>query len=497
MALTPMIASTVSVIIPALDEERSIGPVLDAIPRDVVGEIIVVDGGSRDATVRIARARGALVLHEPRRGYGRACARGVCEAGGEVVVFLDADGANDPRDIRALVAPIAEGRADMVLGSRRRPGHSAIAPGAMPFQQRVGNRLGAFLIRALHGLPVTDLAPFRAVRRELLLALRIENLTFGWPTEMIVMAARARWRIVEVPVACGPRTGGSSKISGTLRGTMLAAVHILGTIIGSARPGWRILVDAPLPGAPNRTAPIVVIMAKQPVAGSTKTRLCPPLTLGEAAELYEVLLRDTVSLVSAVPGIEVAIAVTPPAGIEPMQALAPRGARILAVTGADIGECLRSTIGRLFSDGFTRVVAINSDGPTLPAAYIERAAELLRDTDVVLGPADDGGYYLIGLRQPHPALFEGVSWSTAHVAAQTRERAAALGLSVAQLPSWYDVDTPADLARLRADLGTLPADVAPFTRELFARRAGRLLPRVAADSIASPTRSQLLSDSRR
>jgi len=461
---------SVSVIIPALDEERSIGGVLDAIPRDIVGEVIVVDGGSGDATVTVASARGARILCEPVRGYGRACAKGVSEAHGDVLVFLDADGASDPRDIQALVAPIAEGNADMVLGSRlRRDCPAPMMPGAMPCQQRFGNVLGALLIRSLYGLPVSDLGPFRAVRRDLLLALPVGNLTFGWPTEMIVKAARAGWRIVEVPVSCRTRTGGTSKISGTLRGTVLAAFHILGTIARSARVGQRQAASAPCQLPPDGAIPVVVVMAKRPVPGEAKTRLCPPLTPLEAAGLYEALLKDTMELVSGLRGVRTAIAVSPRSAVDEMRRMAPRGARMLAVEGADIGECLRGATEQLFAEGFTRVVAVNSDGPTLPAEYIERAVEMLTHSDLVLGPAEDGGYYLIGMRQQQPGLFTDIEWSSSRVAVQTLERAAAAGLTVAQLPSWYDVDTPAELERLRKELAAQPPGIAPRTRAFLNR----------------------------
>jgi len=215
------------VIIPALNEEESIGQVLAALPSGVTEEIIVVDGGSSDGTAAIGRAGGARIIHESRRGYGRACAAGVAAARGDVVLFLDADGADDPGQIPDLLAPILAGRADMVLGSRLA---EEIAPGAMPWHQRFGNRLAAWLIRRLYGLPLTDLSPFRAVSRELLLGLGMEEMTYGWPTEMIVKAARQRWRIVETPVRYRPRLGGRSKISGTVRGTVLATYYILWTI---------------------------------------------------------------------------------------------------------------------------------------------------------------------------------------------------------------------------------------------------------------------------
>lgn len=458
----------VSVIIPALDEEQSIGAVIEAIPRDLVGEIIVVDGGSRDSTPEAALARGARVVTETQRGYGRACARGISEARGEVVVVLDADGAADPGQIPALVAPVLGGTADLALGSRLHPSVAAAVPStAMPIHQRFGNVLGAFLIRALHGVPVTDLSPFRAARRAMVLALPIEDLTYGWPTEMIIKAAQAGWRIAEVPVSCSPRSGGRSKVSGTLRGTMLATWHILATIAGSAWAG-RHRRASPRPDLLGG-ATIVVVMAKLPEPGKTKTRLCPRLTPDEAADLYEALLGDTLDLVSGLRGPAVAVAVSPPRAIEQMARLAPPTVRVLGVEGADIGECLHRATQRLFRAGFMRVLAINSDSPTLPAEYIGRAVELLSANDVVMGPAEDGGYYLIGLRQQQPGLFVDIAWSSPHVVAQTLECAGRLGLTVARLPPWYDVDTPADLDRLRAELAVRPIGIAPRTRAFLAR----------------------------
>ena len=215
---------SVSVVVPALNEEASIAVVLAAVPLAVVDEIIVVDGGSSDRTVEIAQAGGARVICEPQRGYGRACAAGVATAASDVIVFLDADGADDPMQIPELLAPILAGRADMVLGSRLA---GEMAADAMPWHQRFGNRLSAWLIRRLYGLSITDLAPFRAVDREKLLALEMSEMTYGWPTEMIVKAARRGWRVVELPARYRLRLGGRSKISGTLKGTLLATYYIL------------------------------------------------------------------------------------------------------------------------------------------------------------------------------------------------------------------------------------------------------------------------------
>jgi glycosyltransferase involved in cell wall biosynthesis len=217
-----------SIIIPALNEAESIGQVLSRIPERYADEILVIDGGSNDGTAQIAQSAGARVILEPRRGYGWACFRGAAEASGELLAFLDADGADDPRHLPALVTPILQNKADLVLGSRL-AGH--MEQGAMPWHQYFGNWLSAQLIRRLYGLPLTDLSPFRAVLRTPLRQLEMVEMTYGWPTEMIAKAARQNWRILEVPVDYHPRQGGKSKISGTFRGTTQATYLILKTIL--------------------------------------------------------------------------------------------------------------------------------------------------------------------------------------------------------------------------------------------------------------------------
>jgi glycosyltransferase involved in cell wall biosynthesis len=217
----------ISVIIPTLNEAESIGSVLRVVPEDFVAEILVVDGGSKDDTVVIAEAAGARVIHESRRGYGRACATGVIEAKSELVAFMDADGADDPTYLPDLVAPFESGNMDLVLGSRLLGG---VEQGAMAWHQHFGNWLSAQLIHRLYSIAITDLSPFRVVDRQKLVSLQMQEMTFGWPTEMIVKAARQGWSIQEIPVVYHPRIGGKSKISGTLKGTVLATYFILHTI---------------------------------------------------------------------------------------------------------------------------------------------------------------------------------------------------------------------------------------------------------------------------
>ena len=218
----------VSVIIPTRNEASAISRVLADLPADIVSEVLVVDGNSTDGTPEIAAKMGARVIHETRRGYGRACLTGLASARApDIVVFLDGDYSDRPAELPLLLAPITEGRADITLGSRLLKQRT---PGALPWHSVFGNRLAARLIRLLYGLRITDLGPFRAARAEVLRELALEEATYGWAVEMILKGALQGFRIVEVPVSYYPRIG-KSKISGTVRGTLGAAWFILSLIV--------------------------------------------------------------------------------------------------------------------------------------------------------------------------------------------------------------------------------------------------------------------------
>ena len=218
----------VDVIIPALNEAGNIAQLVQEAAAQPVARVIVADNGSTDGTGPLAAEAGAHVVTEPRRGYGFACAAGTAAATADVLVFLDGDFSSLPTEMTRLLAPLQQGRADLVLGSRVL---GEILPGAMPPHQRFGNWLTSALMRSLYRVPVTDLGPYRAVRRDLLQQLNMQEMTFGWPTEMMVKCARLGVPILEVPVSFAPRRAGQSKVSGTLRGSVLAAYYILGVTL--------------------------------------------------------------------------------------------------------------------------------------------------------------------------------------------------------------------------------------------------------------------------
>ena len=221
----------VSLVIPALNEEEPIADVVrECVATKIPREVIVVDNGSDDRTAARAREAGAKVILEPRRGYGRACAAGVralppeCE----IVVFLDGDGSDCPEFMNQLVDPIARGTHDFVIGSRTRGQRER---GSMNFQQIFAGRFAGCLLSILYGVRYTDMCPFRAIRCHALEKLSMREETYGWNLEMQMKAARAGLRILEIPVNHRCRTGGVSKVSGTLRGTFVAGARIMATFL--------------------------------------------------------------------------------------------------------------------------------------------------------------------------------------------------------------------------------------------------------------------------
>jgi glycosyltransferase involved in cell wall biosynthesis len=224
-----------AVIIPALNEGGNISQLVTETQLQAVDWVIVVDNGSTDETAVRAQKAGATIISEPRRGYGYACAAGTAVAlkyQADILIYMDGDYSSSPQELPRLCQPIADNAADLVLGSRVL-GH--IEAGAMPPHQRFGNWLSSQLMSRLYGIRVTDLGPYRAIRADLIQSLDMREMTFGWPTEMMVKAAKQRARLMEVPVSWHRRQSGRSKISGTLRGSVLAATTILDVTLRYAR----------------------------------------------------------------------------------------------------------------------------------------------------------------------------------------------------------------------------------------------------------------------
>jgi len=228
----------VAVVIPVLDEAESIGAVVTEIPRDIAHEIIIVDGGSRDGTAEIAAAAGARVVIAGERGYGRACAAGVAAASsrGGIIVFMDGDGA-DRGDLMAdLVNPIRNGDYDFVIASRARGERE---PHSMSWHQLLAGHLAGIGTKLLYGIRYTDMCAYRAIRRDCLERLGMREMTYGWNIEMQMRTARAALRILEVPMPYRRRSGGRSKVAGSLRGSLRAACRIVATFLrvaASQRP---------------------------------------------------------------------------------------------------------------------------------------------------------------------------------------------------------------------------------------------------------------------
>lgn len=230
-------AVTVDLIIPARNEEANIGALLAALPREILRHVIVADNGSTDQTAKLARDNGAVVVHEPQRGYGAACLAGLewiaaQKKPPDAVAFLDADLADDPAQLPALIAPIATGEADLVIGSRRR----LAQPGALTSTQRFGNALACWLIRLITGHRYSDLGPMRVIRWSSLRILAMSDRTWGWTVEMQFKAATRGLRAVEIDVPYRCRNAGQSKISGSWVGSIRAGWKIIATI---ATLWWR------------------------------------------------------------------------------------------------------------------------------------------------------------------------------------------------------------------------------------------------------------------
>ncbi|GGV19525.1 hypothetical protein GCM10010495_38340 [Kitasatospora herbaricolor] len=411
----------VDVVLPCLDEAGALPWVLARIPDG--WRAIVVDNGSTDGSAELARSLGALVVHEPRRGFGAACHAGLLAATAGTVCFMDCDGSLDPAQLHRVVEPVADGSADLVLG-RRRP----TTPGAWPLHARLANRVLARRLRAHTGAPLHDLGPMRAARRERLLALGLGDRRSGYPLEMVLAASAAGMRIAERDVAYRPRAG-RSKVTGTLRGTRQAVQDM------------RAVLAAP--------APTLLVIAKAPVPGRVKTRLTPPCTPEQAASLAEAALTDTLRVLGSVPAGRRLLVLDG----EPGRWL-PSGWEVAPQVPGDLDVRLAAAFA--LAPAGAPALLVGMDTPQLNAAVL--AAQLSpaarAGADAWYGPAQDGGFWALGLARPSPGLARrlllGVPMSTPRTGEVLLERLAQAGLTVRRLPVLTDVDTARDAAEVAA-----------------------------------------------
>lgn len=426
----------IAIIIPALNEAQAITSVLTSLP-NWLDQVTLVDNGSTDQTARLAAEHGATVVHQSRRGYGAACLAGLASlASGhppDIVVFMDADRSDDPADLPALLDPIISDKADMVIGSRVL-GNAEV--GSLTLPQRFGNALATWLLRKLWHVKCTDLGPFRAIRFNQLATLRMDDLDYGWTVQMQARAAACGYRTTEIPVSYRRRIG-QSKISGTIRGVIGAGKKILSTI------GWEWL------RCPSRSDPQnrIIVFSRLPLPGSTKTRMIPALGPQGAADLQRQMTRRVLATIDRVASlIDSESEVRFTGGThEQMAEVFGLPRRYVTQGEGDLGERLRRAFADALTQGVQRAVCIGSDCPSITAELLHQALGKLDDHDLILGPALDGGYYLIAMKQLYADLFVGVDWGTSNVLEQTLTRAQSLGLSVHQLAPLSDVDEPADL----------------------------------------------------
>lgn len=426
----------VKVIIPACNEQESIGHVLAAVPA-WVDEVLVVNNGSTDETSAIATAGGARVVDEPRRGYGQACLAGMAALGHvDIVVFLDGDFSDYPEEMESLVEPIVQDRQDMVIGSR------ALRPEAAEHLspvQRSGNRLACDLMGLIWQARFSDLGPFRAIRASALRQLNMQDRNFGWTIEMQIKAVRAGLRCGEAAMRYRRRIG-VSKISGTFKGVIGAGSKILWTVARQA------LAPTPIHRSRKRR---LILFTRYPVPGKAKTRLIGELGAVQAAHLQKQLTEYTLGAVRAVADdadteIEIRYA-----GGNRMAMRRWLGGGVLYRPQAqgDLGEKLRSAVRRAYREGCERVVVIGSDCPFVTADLIRQAFKALKGHQVVLGPSKDGGYWLIGVDEPY-ALFHDIPWGGRQVYERTLARIDELELTYHELATLRDIDEAEDLAYL-------------------------------------------------
>lgn len=398
MSNAPPALHGVAAVVPVLDEVTAIGTLVRGLQVSGACCVYVVDGGSRDGTQAAAKAAGALVLDEPRRGYGRACSTGGEVAAGDghsAMAFLDGDGSCDPADLPVLVGGLSHG--DLVLGKRV---PTLTERGALPWHARLGNAMVTRTLAVLTGQRVSDLSPFKVIRSAVLHRLGADDAGYGWTVQLITRAqSDGGTRIVERPVRFRKRRGGKSKVSGKVRPSLAAGRAMLTVAIAESRP-----------------RPVLGLMAKAPRDGHAKTRLVADIGHTETRALWAACLADgAASLGATARALRLrAMVIVPEARDEqPVRALLGDGWDLNIQQRPGLSGGLVECFLRAFDAGATSAIAVGADSPTLPRRLVAMAAGTLAgDLPVidhlgkspglggqaaVLGTCRDGGFYLVGL----------------------------------------------------------------------------------------------------
>ncbi|WP_369045820.1 DUF2064 domain-containing protein [Sinomonas sp. P10A9] len=440
----------VDVVFPCLNERAALPWVLGRVPAE--WRAIVVDNGSTDGSGELAAQLGATVAFEPRRGFGAAVHCGLQAATAPFVAICDADGSLDPAELPGLLALLTHDGADLALGSRR-PDR-----GAWPLHARLANRALAALLRAGSGLGLSDLGPMRIARTDALRGLRLADRRSGYPLEMVLRAAEAGWHVVEQPVRYAPRVG-RSKVTGTVRGTA-TAVYDMATLLADSRSRARRRGhDAETRRSDDLT---IAVVAKECLPGRVKTRLAPAFTPQEAADLASLSLRATLETVRSLPvrsrilyfDGSPATATIPgfsyvpqPDGSldERLAALCDAVDGPLLILGMDTPQFTRADLAPLLAEWGCGVGGAATGGAPADGAGCAPA-------DAWFGAAQDGGFWALALAEPDGRLILGVPMSQPDTGARQLGRLRRAGLTVRELPTLRDVDTPEDAAAVAAQL---------------------------------------------
>ena len=432
---------------PALDEAEVIGGVLAQIDREVVDWVVVGDNGSRDGTADVATAAGAMVVREERRGYGSACLKAIAAVPqADILVFLDADGGDDPDELPLLLQALLSGETEIVIGSRL---NEKAETGSLTAVQKFGNTLTCALVRLMWGARYTDLGPFRALRRATYERLEMCDPDYGWTIEMQVKAAQAGVKVTEVPVAYRKRQAGKSKVSGTILGSWRAGKRILGYVFeAKAKELWARTRRMTAPGA-TTTSGTLILFTRFPEPGRTKTRLIAHLGPDGAADLHRALAEHALVTARQTAGnLTLRLEIHHTGTETAMRTWLGQELCYRAQAEGDLGARMAAALDKTAPP----VVLMGTDCPDLTPDILAAAWAMLQIKDVVLGPAVDGGYYLIGMRQPHPDLFLGIPWGGDQVLARTRDRLENAGLTWGETVTLADIDRPEDLARIPNNL---------------------------------------------